>query len=285
MSDNLTSLLLPVVPWLTARKAYEGRQRVVDALNRYFASNWREDASELIKARYDAFQKASTPIDVIARYEMGNSLAIMINTAPAIFWVLNFVYLDSKLLEELRTEIAASALMTTSEQTGTKVHHLDFKGLQKECKLLMSTYQEVLRLQSDNVSSQLIFKDAMINDQYLLRKNSVVQIPGAVIHQDPAVWGPDVKKFNPGRFLKGAEKHHPGAYRVLGGFATAELISFVAIFIMRFDLVPVNYGWRKPLAAKGSLVDAIPSPTADIDVHVKMRKEFENDEWVFDASA
>ena len=285
MSDNFTSLLLPVVPWLIARKAYEARQRLFDALNRYFTSNWREDASELIKARYDAFKKASTPIDVIARYEMGNSLAVMINTAPAIFWVLNFVYLDPGLLEELRAEIAASGLMTTNEQTGTKRHHLNIKRLQKECKLLMSTYQEVLRLQSDNVSSQLVLKDTMINDQYLLRKDSVIQIPGAVIHQDPAIWGPDLKKFNPGRFLKGAAKHHPGAYRVFGGFATAELISFVAMFIMRFDIVPVNYGWRKLLAAKGSLVDAVPSPTAEIDVRVKIRKEFENDEWVFDASA
>lgn len=294
MSDNFTLLLVHVLPWLTARKAYKARQRLFDALSRYFASNWRDDASELIKGRYDALQKASIPIDVIARYEMGNSLAIMINTAPAIFWVLNYIYLDSELLEELRTEIAASVLITTDEQARTKTRHIDLKRLQEECKLLMSTYQEVLRLETDNVSSRWVVQDTMINDQYLLRKDSVVHIPGAVIHQDPAIWGPDAKKFNPGRFLKGAEKHHPGAYRVFGGgatlcpgrtFATAELISFVAMFIMRFDLIPVNFGWRKLLAAKSNLVDGIPSPTADIDVCVKTRKGYENDEWVFDASA
>lgn len=285
MRDNFTSLLVYALPWLTARKAYKARQQLFDALNQYFAGDWREDASELIKARYDAFQKAGTPVDVIARYEMGNSLSVLINTAPAIFWVLNYIYLDSELLEEVRKEIAASTSITKNEQTGTKTHHLDTKRLQKECKLFMSTYQEVLRLQTDNVSSRLVIKDTMIDDQHLLRKDAVVQIPGAVVHRDPEIWGPDVKVFNPDRFLKGAEKHRPGGYRALGGFAAAELVSFVAMFIMRFDITPVNYGWRKLLAAKSNLVDAIPSPTADIDVRVKVRKGFENDEWVFDASA
>lgn len=294
MSDNFTLLLVQIMPWLTARKAYKARQRLFDALNQYFASNWREDASELIKQRYDAHQKANMPIDVIARYEMGNSLGLMINTAPAIFWVLNYIYLDPELLEELRKEIAASVLIVTDEQAGTKTHHLDNKRLQEECKLLMLTYQEVLRLQTDNISNRWVVRDTMINDQYLLRKDSIVQIPGAVIHQDPEIWGPDVKDFNPGRFLKGVEKHHPGAYRVFGGgatlcpgrfFATAELISFVAMFIMRFELIPVNYGWRKLLAVKGNFVDSIPSPTADIDVRVKLREGFEKDGWVFKASA
>ena len=294
MDDNFTLLLVNIMPWLVARKAYKARQRLIDAMNRYFASNWRDDASELIKARYDAFQTVNMPVDAIARYEMGNSVAIMINTAPAIFWVLNYIYLDSALLEELRAEIAASVLITTDKQAGTKTHHLNIGRLQEECELLMSTYQEVLRLQTDNVSARWVVKDTMINNQYLLRKDSVVQIPGAVIHQDPDIWGPDVKEFNPRRFLKGAEKHHPGAFRVFGGgttlcpgrsFATAELISFVAMFITRFDLYPVNYGWRKLLAAKSNIVDSIPSPTADIDVRVKLRKGFEKDEWAFETGA
>lgn len=294
MNENFTLLLVHIFPWLTARKGYKARQRLFDGMTRYFASNWRDDASELVRARYDAFQKANISVDVIARYEVGNSLAIMINTAPSIFWVLNYIYLDSALLEDLRAEVAASVFNTIDVQTGTKTNYLDIKRLQEECDLLISTYQEVLRLETDNVSTRWVVRDTMINDQYLLRKNSVVQIPGAVLHQDPAIWGPDVKEFKPQRFLKGAGKLHPGAYRVFGGgatlcpgrnFAAAELVSFVAMFIMRFDLIPVNYGWRKLLAAKSNLVDSIPSPTADINVRVKIRKGFEKDEWIFNASA
>lgn len=294
MDDGFTLLLVHIMPWLVARKAYKARQRLFDAMNGYFARNWRDDACELIRARYDAFHKSNIPVDAIARYEVGDSIAIMINTVPAIFWVLNYVYWESALLEELRAEIAASVSITTDEQTGTKTHHLDVKRLQEECELLMSTYQEVLRLQTDNVSARWVVRDTMINDRYLLRKDSVVQIPGAVIHQDPAIWGPDVKEFNPERFLKGAAKHHPGAFRVFGGgatlcpgrnFAVAELISFVAMFIMRFDVNPINYGWRKSLAARSNLVDSIPSPSSDINVCVKTREGFEKDEWVFEASA
>lgn len=293
MDENFTLLLVHIMPWLVARKAYKARQRLFDAMNRYFTSNWRDDASVLVRARYEAFQKVNMPVDAIARYEMGNSLAILINTTPSIFWVLNYIYLESALLEELRAEIAATVFNTIDVQTGTRTHYLDVKRLQEECELLMSTYQEVLRLQTNNVSARWVVRDTMINDQYLLRKDSVVQIPGAAIHQDPAIWGPDAKEFNPGRFLKGAGKVHPGAYRVFGGgatlcpgriFATAELISFVAMFIMRFDLHPINYGWRKLLPAKSNIVDSIPSPTADINVRVKIRGGFEKDEWIFQTS-
>lgn len=294
MSDDSMLLLVDILPWLAARKAYKARQRLFDGMNRYFAGNWRDDASELVKARYDSLEESGLSVDAIARFEVGELVAIMVNTVPASFWVLNYVYSDSKLLQELRAEIAMSLSTTTDEQTGTQTHHIEVKRLQERCELLVSTYHEVLRLQTDNVSSRWVVKDTMINDQYLLRKNSVVQIPGAVIHQDPEIWGPDVKDFNPRRFLKGAPKRHAGAFRVFGGgatfcpgrhFAAAELVSFVAMFIMRFDLTPTNWGWRKPPPARSNPVNAIPSPSSDIQVRVTTRAGFEKDEWVFKASA
>lgn len=294
MNDGFMLLLVDILPWLVARKAYKARQRLFDGMNKYFAGNWRDDASELVKARYDTSEESGLSVDAIARYEVGELIAIMINTVPASFWVLNYIYMDSELLHELRAEVTVSLSTTTDEQTGTQTHHLEVKRLQEKCELLVSTYHEVLRLQTDNTSSRWVVKDTMINDQYLFRKDSVVTIPGAVIHQDPEIWGPDVKNFNPQRFLKGAPKRHPAAFRVFGGgatfcpgrhFAGAELISFVAMFIMRFDLTPINWGWRKLPPARSNPMHSIPSPASDIKVRVKTRAGFEKDKWVFKASA
>ena len=291
VNDYSTLLLINILPWLTAREAYQARQQLFDGMNEYFASDWRNDASEFIKARYDAFEKRNFSVDAIARYEVGNLAGIMINAVAPAFWVLNYIYLDSELLEALRVEIAASMSTSTDDQTGTRTHHLDVKKIQDKCGLLMRTYQEVLRLQTDNLSVRWVVKDTMINDKYLLKKNSLVQIPEAIFHQDPAVWGPDVKEFNPGRFLKGAAKHHPGAFRVFGDgaalcpgrhFAAAEVISLVVMFVMRFDPAPINYGWRKPLPEKSSPINPIPPASSDIKVRVKTREGFEKDEWVFE---
>lgn len=291
MSNDFTWLLVNIMPWLTAREAHKARRRLFEAMNKYFAGDWRADASELVKARYDTLEKRGFPMDAIARLEVADSAALIINTVSSNFWILNYIYLNPALLEELRAEIATTISITTDHRTGTKTHHLTGKKIQENCELLMSTYHEVLRLQTNNVSPRWVIKDTLLADRYLLKKDSVVQIPGAVLHRDPEVWGPDAKEFHPGRFVKTAPKPHPGAYRVFGGgsatcpgrhFTAAAVVSFVAMFVMRFDTAPVNYGWRKLPPAKSHLGDAIPPPACDILVRVMTREGFENDEWVFE---
>lgn len=290
MDEGFTLLMIRIMPKLIARKAYQARQQLFDGMNTYFASNWRDDACELIKARYDSFKECGLSVDTIARFEVGDSIAIMVNTVPTVFWVLNYIYMDSSLLEEIRAEITTILSTTTDERTGTKTTYLSSKSLQEHCNLLVSTYQEVLRLQTNNASARWVVKDTLISDQYLLKKDSVVQIPSEGILQDPATWGPDVLEFNPRRFLKG-EPHlrksetRPGAVLATlcpgRHFATAEIISFVAMFVLRFDLTPINYGWRKPLVEVANILTSVPAPSSDILVRVKTREGFEKDVWEF----
>ena len=287
---GLKLLLLGIAPWLVARKAHQARQRIFDGMNSYFARNWRQGASELVKARHDALISNGLSTDIVARFELGDSIGIMVNATPSAFWILNYVYMNPALLEDLRREISAGLITTTNQETGIKQNVIDVKNLRDNCPLLVSTFQEVLRLQTENVQSRWVVKDTLINDQYLLRKDSVVQMPGAIIHQDPAIWGPDVNSFNPRRFLKGETKHSPGAFRSFGGgatlcpgrhFALAEIISFAAMFMMRFELIPVNGGWRKPSLAGKRIVSSIPGPSSDISVYVEPRKGYESDGWAF----
>jgi hypothetical protein len=120
MDEGFTLLLIRIMPKRIARKAYEARQQLFDGMNKYFASNWRDDACELIKARYDSFTECGLSVDTIARFEFGDSIAIMVNTVPTAFWVLNYIYMDSSLLEEIRAEITTILTTAADERTGTR---------------------------------------------------------------------------------------------------------------------------------------------------------------------
>ena len=229
-------------------------------------------------------------VDAAARFELGDVIGIMINAIPTTFWLLIYVYPDLELLENLRREITDAMTTDVDVQTGSRKHLLDITKLRDDCPLLVSTYQEVLRLQTNNTQSRWVVKDTVINDQYLLKKDSVIQMPGAIIHEDPNVWGKDAKDFNPRRFLKGHAKYHPGAFRSFGGGATLcpgrhlaqiEIISFAAMFFMRFEATPVNWGWRLPGVKGNKIINSVPPPESDIKVSIKIRDGFENDQWVF----
>lgn len=263
-------------------------------MNRYFERNWREGASTLVKGRYDACVKNGLSVDAVARFEIGDAIGIMINAIPTTFWLLIYVYPDSALLESLRQEITDIVTTDIDLQTGSRRHLLDTRKLKDNCPLLVSTYQEVLRLQTNNTQSRWVVRDTMLNDQYLLKKDSVIQMPGAIIHEDPAVWGMDAKEFNPRRFLKGQGKYHPGAFRSFGGGATLcpgrhlaliEIVSFAAMFIMRFEATPVNWGWRLPGVKGNKVINSVPPPSSDIKVSIRIRDGFENDRWALDSGA
>lgn len=284
-------MLLGIAQWMIVPKAYKARQRIFDGMNRYYERNWREGASTLIKGRYDACVSNGLSVDAVARFELGDAIGVMINAIPTTFWLLIYVYPDLELLENLREEITSIVVTEIDVKTSFKKRLLNVNKLRESCPLLVSTYQEVLRIQTNNTQSRWVVKDTVINDQYLLKKDSVVQMPGAIIHEDPAVWGPDAKIFNPRRFLKGQTKYHPGAFRSFGGGATLcpgrhlaliEIISFAAMFMMRFEATPVNWGWRLPGVKGNKILNSVPPPSSDIKVKVRIRDGFERDQWVFD---
>jgi Cytochrome P450 len=294
--SDLITILIGVLPSIMARKGIAGRTRVVNAFERYFQAGGHEKASVFMRNRYAASFKHGVPIKDIARYEVGGSLAVLVNTAPSAFWMLLYVFSFPEVLQDIRREIG-SILTTATDNTGTKFHSLDITSVKTSCPLLTSTFQEVLRLRSMGTSIRQVMEDTVLDDQWLLKKDCMIQMPSRVIHEDSSIWGTDVDEFYPRRFMKDASHKtetgrppKPAAFRAFGGgttlcpgrhFATNEILAVVSMFVMRYDMVPMAGEWTMPDTYNTNVAAVIMEPDTDIDVEISLRQGFEDGKWAF----
>lgn len=283
--------MLGIVPSLMARKAYQGRDVYVTAFEKYFRNRDHEHASAVVRARDMFWRKYQLPFEDIARFEIAFAFGILANTVPATFWMLYHVFSRPDILSTLRTELHRVLRTTIDTESGVRRHTLDITKLKAERPLLLAASQESLRLYASGASTRVVLKDTLLNDQYLLKAGSIIQMPAAAVHADPAFWGPDTSDFNPDRFLRSG-KQHPAAFQAWGGghslcpgrhFATTEILATVAMFVLRYEMEPVGGVW--PLVeSKGNLVSAITDPKRDVEVFVRARKGFEGDVWAYEIS-
>ena len=296
--NDLVMILMNIVPSVTARKGCSGRAVVSQAFEEYFRNKGHEQGSALVQSRYNNSMENKIPLADIARYEVGGAIAILVNTTPAVFWVLYYVFAHPNVLEDTRKEV--STIMTTNtNERGVVLRSLDISSIKSKCPLLTSTFQEVLRHTSMGVSVRQVMKDVLLEDRYLLKKDSTVLMPSLVLHTDPSIWGPDVRNFNHKRFMKdqphnrsaGPQKRpNPAAFRAFGGgttlcpgrhFATTEILAVVVMCMMRYELMPVNGRWIRPTTEKLNIAASIMGPDNDIEVDVFQRKGYEGGEWAF----
>jgi cytochrome P450 len=97
-------------------------------------------------------------------------------------------------------------------------------------------------------------EDTVLADTFYLRKGSILQISGGIMHAQERIWGENVQDFDSRRFLpkSKAEKSrqvHPAAFRAFGGgstlcpgrhFALNEIVGFVAMIVLIFDISGVD---------------------------------------------
>lgn len=232
----------------------------------------------------------------MGRLEVGTLVGILVNTIPSLFYLLVHIYCDEALLCELRNELEACVSTELSKTTSQPTRYLDAHAVQEKCPLFRSIFHEVLRVHSLGATSRLVLKDTTLNDTYLLKAGSIVQMPASVIHSDPTTWGPNAKSFTPGRFLKqdptGKEpKRSPAAaFRPWGGgstlcpgrhFASTEIMCVAAMLVLRFDLVPVKGRWVVPPPYQVSMATTMFPPKKDIPVRVARRPELGEGAWEF----
>lgn len=300
MDKNFAPLLLNTASDLICRKAYRGREKVFKGFLKYFAAGNHTRGSRLVQARYEVNNKYGMSVDDIARFELAPAIASLVNTAPAAFWMLIHIYSSPSLLDDLRQKLSAFVTVSSASSgvstTPSIVQNLDMTEIIKDCPLLMSLLQEVLRLQSTNAAGRMVLEDTMLSHKYLLRKGSMLLIPAAELHNKSSVWGPSVDDFDPYRFVENTEqgksKIPASAYRAFGGgsalcpgryFAAMGVLSVVVPLILEYDITPVDGQWVMPKSHPHILTSLL-SPDKDTKVWLHDRKEGEIDSWNFTLS-
>ncbi|KAM0817188.1 putative Cytochrome P450 [Seiridium cardinale] len=285
--EGFVPLLVDFLPQLTARKYVRARERFVKTFERYYMDecHTHPDASLLVKERYDLFLQSGMTVSDIARHEVGYSIAVLINTIQATFWLVYHLFSDPTVLEDCRRELSGAV------RTENEARILDMAYIKTSCPVFLSTFKETMRFHGINVGACIIAEDTMIDDQYVLRKGSVLLIPSAIQHNLQSVWGSDASVFNNRRFVpeKGAKplRHNPSTLRVFGGrpmmcpgryFASAEILSMAALLLLRFDITPRFGHWPIPTVEKSNPGITFQQPDADIEVEVRARDSLE---WEF----
>lgn len=290
--SDLTPMLVGILPSITARKGIAGRAIVAEAFEKYYRNEGHKSGSDLAKKRYEVAARNGVSLEDTAKYEVGGALATVFNTAPTAFWTLFFIYSTPGLLDQVRAEIDSIVIMNSDHQG--PIRNVDIKGLKERCPLLISTFQETLRYISIGTSVRQVMEDTVLSGQWLLKKNSMVQMPSRIIHKDSSLWGPDVDEFNPRRFLKDPEaqksgsgtkkRPHAAAVRTFGGgttlcpgrhFAMNEILALTAMFVLRYDMVPAAGTWSMPSTNNSGMANSVMEPDTDVEVEVSLRRGFE----------
>ncbi|ETN43751.1 uncharacterized protein HMPREF1541_02910 [Cyphellophora europaea CBS 101466] len=307
---GMLGLIVDVLPAITARKAYMGRERVVRGLIEYIQRGSYKKASVVIQNRVRLNLGHGLSEEESGRAETILFFAILGNAVPSTFWIIANIFSRPELLAELRQELENCTFVLEDGSRTIRV-----SSIKSACPLFVSTYRETLRLIGNLASIRYVIRDTVVGKQYL-KGNSLVQMPGCVIHRDPRTWGEDSSEFKPRRFMKSAStagntedlteadakestatQLPPGvpgaAYRLFGGgsvicpgrhFAQSEILGFVAYLIMAFDMTGPN-GRTLVLPEKNE--DAIPlsvlKPKQDVRVRIARRNGLEKARWTISA--
>ena len=294
---DLNLLMADIIPSLLAPKGYRARSAIGDAFQHYYENYipGKTHSSAMIQARYATNTEYGISTWNQGRLEVGALIGILVNTIPSAFYMLIHIYSDRALLHDIRCELEATSVMT-APSGGQRT--LRIITMRKECHLLHSTFQELLRIHALGTSARFVLEDTMLDNQYLLRKGMMIQMPAAIMHADSSIWGSNASEFQPRRFLKQNEagkgsKEKPVAYRPFGGgvslcpgrhLVTLEVLAIAAYMILRFDMAPVNGQWNIPVQQKGTLTTNVFPPQTDVRVKVTRRHGLEKIDWDFVAS-
>jgi cytochrome P450 len=132
----------------------------------------------------------------------------------------------------------------TIDEGDIAAHTIDLKRM-KDIPILFSVLQESLRHRSSGAGARLVLEDTLVDDNYLLKKDSFLMILNHELHFSAQAWGSTAQKFSGERFSPTSKKIPPGAFRGFGGgvnlcpgrfFAITEIMVLVAMLVMRYDI-------------------------------------------------
>jgi cytochrome P450 len=279
---------LGIFPTVLARKGYWGREKLFDYFRSYYNNNAHLTGSPLVRARFGVNRKHGMSIDDIARFELSVCIALLVNTVPATFWCIYYVYARPDLLKEVRLGITSFSNDVSDEHANSSFS-VDIADLLTKFPLLEAIVRETLRILSTNASGRVLLEDTVLDDRYLLKKDSLLLLPSAELHNNASVWGEDYEEFNPRRWFRSGMKSTSSAYRAFGGGSSLcpgrylsmnEIMVGLVVMVMKYDLVPSKDEW-KPVKTGFHITTSVLTPQDDIEVGVKSRSGYEHVQWKF----
>jgi hypothetical protein len=304
LHENIHVLVAGPLAKPFAGKVLGARERNARRYEDYILSGGLESGSTVSRNRSQLLTDNGIPMRDIARMNVAHDIAIIGNYTPTMFWLAYEIFSRPSLVEMLREEVKVAV---GKGDGGEFV--LDISILRTSCPLLLSTLQETQRLRTQLLLSRKVLKDIVITDgeqERLLKKGNLAQIPTLHILRDNEIWGEDSQVFEPSRFIKLKKPNHgvgvipasdlpPLSFPVWGiaphicparWYATTGMMVQATLMLLRLDIEAEaelrgeghNGQVWKPLRSDGKL-RAVPSPTEPVPVRVKTRKDWEG-KWV-----
>jgi cytochrome P450 len=272
--NNAGSLLTSVWPKYQARTAWNGRKKLAAGFLKYYQDG-NKGASTFVTMRRKLFEENGFKIEDIAQFESGMSTPILSNTAPALFWLIREIYARPELLVEVREEISHAIIEGSHD--GNPTFTVDVASLKTKCPLFVAVYHEILRMHGIGTSARRVLQDTIIDNQYLVKKGTLILMPFAPVHAEQKWWGKNPKSFDISRHLKTDGPKRPAvAFRSFGGaphlcpgrqVATLEILCIGAMLISRYDVEPALGYWTTPKLTY--TMSGIATPSSDIAVNMK----------------
>ncbi|KZZ92117.1 Cytochrome P450 [Moelleriella libera RCEF 2490] len=251
--------MLKAWPSVLARKSLKAREDgIIPAFGRYYAQHGHHQGSLLAQCQFQHNIDHGLRGRNVAATDVGHLVASLTNSVGSAFWLVYHVFSDPSRGKRIRNS----------------------------CPLLLSTWQETLRYVHIGIAARVFIQDVMLDDQYLLKIGATDMTAAPVQHTDEAACDSTVGKLDHRRFLQAGDKkrRNPAAFRPFGGgtvlcpgrhFVSTEVMSFVALLLLRFDLRPVNKDGKWVAAPRKGypMTSSMPTPKDKMNVEILPRDQ------------
>ncbi|KAG9670074.1 cytochrome P450, partial [Aureobasidium melanogenum] len=231
-----------------------------------------ENVGPVLAERLKLYRQLNFTMEERAALDLCLLWAMNANANMLVFWMLNHIYADKKILSSLREEIAPFVHAVQPKQLfgvpePPRIDTFDHEALASKCPLLKSCYVESLRLDAATWSFRVMQENLVLPasrekdaEKFFLKRGTYTHIAHSIHHTDPAyfddphVWRADrhIKPEQEGEEVSvnmGTIRPYGGGHSMCKGraFAQKETLVFIAAFISMWDMEPVGGGaWKMP---------------------------------------
>lgn len=252
--DSLTWQVLYQYPRILCGKMLGARNRLIDAMDKYFSrpQSERADVAWFTFTFEDEVRKLDVSNHDLAAMMMTIYWGINTNTRKSAFWMLSYMLWEPELLDAVREET----------KTAFANDKIDIDYIMNSCPRFKAIWDETIRLTAFSSSVRFITEDTVIGGK-VLRKGNRLVIPYRQLHFDESVFGKGVSEFQSERFIKDPGLTRHSSWRPFGGGSTQcpgrflarqSVMIFVSMVLQRFNIEksPTSQGF--PLAEEGNPV-------------------------------